>query len=73
MLLVLNYREKKKKTERCIDDYYINRKKAVQVQVQMNIIYNNTTISSFKLFLRGYYDFIYIYWIMKIQDLINMI
>jgi len=48
-------------------------KKAVQVHFQMNIIYNNTTISSFKLFLRGYYDFIFIYWIMKIQDLINMI
>jgi hypothetical protein len=72
MLLVLNYREKKK-TERCMMIIILTGKKAVQVQVQMNIIYNNTTISSFKLFLRGYYDFIYIYWIMKIQDLINMI
>lgn len=71
MLLVLNYREKKQKGVLMI--IILTGKKAVQVQVQMNIIYNNTTISSFKLFLRGYYDFIFIYWIMKIQDLINMI
>jgi hypothetical protein len=71
MLLVLNYREKKQKGVLMI--IILTGKKAVQVHFQMNIIYNNTTISSFKLFLRGYYDFIFIYWIMKIQDLINMI
>lgn len=71
MLLVLNYREKKQKGVLMI--IILTGKKAVQVHFQMNIIYNNTTISSFKLFLRGYYDFIFIYCIMKIQDLINIL